>query len=392
MKVLCCLGMAIGAVACGADKYAIAAASSPAAGRIDAIFADSAAPSPRDAAIPKHWSVDAITVDGIVRGKVLRATAGSQYAVIPMVTLDVEFENGPGWSDEFPAGTVRYRVTYSQGGEIATKIQLKIKPEFVPATLSNDNDLTVFGGINSAVGSKPTFKIDAAMDFHQPGNGFGINAKVKTDNRRKADPDSFAAHLAYRYRIPTGTSKIGKQIVFQGASLRLNFAGVEFDRKGKNLNFVSTPNVVLPFDFHTSTNGTVTNLFSLDLKFGLEAGRNFRNSLNPDGYGGFLRTLGGGTGTIVFHTVPGFTKVVVVSAYEIRLPNSYELFGTTGSDGITRYVYSKKARHWVSSSVNFFFNDHWSFSAEHGYGSLPPAFNFTDQQLSLGLKFALRTK
>ena len=396
MKHSLLLAVAIASVAFGADKYTIASArpSATAPRQIKVRFAESAAPSATDAIVVAHWGVQAITPTGVVTGTIAGTpTTGADYKLIPLVRLDIQFQDAAGTPiRDFPANTVRYLVTYSQDGQLATRAELVTRPPDPELKSNSDNNVTLFGGINSAVGAKPTFKIDGAMDFHPLGNGMGIAAKVKTDSRRKVDPDSFSANVNYRYLLSTARLMSGGQTVFQGAELQLDFAGMEFDRKGKNLNFVSSPYIVLPFNFHTAPDGTVTNLVGFDVKLGFEAGDNFRNSLNENGYGAFLRTLGGGALSLTMRSIPGFKKVVIASNYEVRLPNKAELFGTTDNAGTTTYGYSKKARHWISNSVNFFFDDHWSFSVQHSYGSLPPAFNFTDQQVSLGLKYTLKTK
>lgn len=380
----------IGCCAFSADKYAIESVGSSVPGEIKVRFANSAAPSADDAVNPAHWIVTAFTKQGHVTGT-LDGTPETrkQYAIVPIVVLRIKF-NG---SSQWPADTARYSVIYTQDGQVSqARIASPTKPPNPEVKTNTDNDLTLFGGINTAVGSKPTFKIDGTMDLHPLLNGFGISAKVRTDNRRQVDPDSFSVKVDYRYLLSTPTPASGQQAVFQGAELQVGFGGVEFDRKRKNLNFIASPQVILPFTFHTSANGAVTSVVGFDLKFGFEGGNNFRNSLNENGYGGFLRTLSGGRGVIILRNIPGFTKVTADCNYEVRLPNKAELFGTTDNAGNTTYVYSKKARHWVSSSVNFFFNEHWSFTAQHSFGSLPPAFNFTDQQLSLGLKFTLKDK
>lgn len=387
MKHLLCFLTLVSGVALGADKYAIDAMGLSKDGKIHVRFIDSAAPSDADAKDGSHWLVEAVTQDAVIPGTISGAlTTNDAYATIPVVTLPVQFME----SSTFPVGTVRFVVIYSQGGDVATQTALINKKEVPESKTNSDSNVTVFGGINAAVGSKPTYNIDAALDLHPMLSGFGVKADVKTDNRPRADPDSFSGKLDYRFLLTSPKSTIGRQTVFQGAELQLDYAGVEFDRAGKNLNFVSSPYLVLPFAFHTAAAGAVTNTLGLDLKLGMEAGNNFRNSLTREGYGCFVRTLGGAAANLTFRAVPGLSKLVLGSSYEVRLPNKAELLGTTDTAGDTRYMYSKKARHWVSSSISLFFNSHWSLTAQHSYGALPPVFNFTDQQLSFGLKYTLK--
>jgi hypothetical protein len=392
MNKLIALTTALAAAAVAGNKYSIQTSGTAGAGQILVIFDSSAAPSSMDAGKAAYWSIEAETDSGPAAGKILgNPVVGSKYpyAVVPQVTLTVQFFDGNIWSADFPPGAQSYTVKYSQGGQTAI-LTTPCKPAApTQGRGSSTNDLNLFGGINSGVGTKPTYSINSSLDFHPLGNGFGVAASVKTDNRPKVDPDSFSGTLDYRRLLSTPTSS-GEQIVFQGALLQLDYAGVEFDRKGHNLNFISSPYIVLPFDFHSASGGSVVNIIGFDLKLGMEAGHNFRNSLNGNGYGGFVRTLGGGALNVTLRSVPGFTKVVLSSNYEVRLPDKAELFGTTNGAGVTSYTYSKKARNWVSTSASFYFNKQWSFTVQHSYGSLPPAFNFTDQQVSLGLKFALK--
>ena len=359
--------------------------------------ARTAKPSSDDAKSVGNWVISFFTDGGGVLGRVSPSASIStndQYAIAPWVTLPVEYSrDGTNWKGGFPPDTTQYTVTYTEGGEASVPIRVAFRKPALPDTkTSSDSDLTLFGGINAAVGARPTYKIDAALDVHPLYNGFGVVGTVKTDSRRNVDPDSFSGKLDYRYLLATPSKPSERQVIFQGAELIWEYAGVEFDRKGQNLNFVSSPYVLLPFTFHASADGKITNSAGLDFKLGIEAGHNFRNSLAADGYGGFMRTLAGTAANLTLRTVPGFSKVVFASSYEVRLPDKAELFGTSDAAGNTTYVFSKKARHWVSSSVSFFFNDHWAFTAEHSYGALPPAFKFTDQQVSLGLKFALKDK
>ncbi len=394
MNKLIALTAILTAAAFAGDKYSIQSAGTAETGQIVVIFDSSATPSSVDAGKVAYWSIEAETQTGPAAGKILGdPVVGGDYpyAIIPMVTLTVQFFNGSDWAADFPPGALSYTVKYSKGGQTAMLTTPCTTPAPTQGKGSSTNDLNLFGGINSGVGTKPTYTIDSSFDFHPLGNGWGVAASVKTDNRARVDPDSFSGTLDYRKLLSTPKSS-GEQIVFQGALLQVNYAGVEFDRKGHNLNFVSSPYIVLPFDFHTASAGSVVNLIGFDLKLGVEAGRNFRNSLNQNGYGGFARTLGGGALNVTLRSVPGFTKVVLKSSYEVRLPDKAELFGTTNAANVTTYVYSKKARNWVSTSASFYFSQQWSFTVQHSYGSLPPAFDFTDQQLSLGFKFALKGK
>ncbi|MEO8597559.1 MAG: hypothetical protein ABI759_29845 [Candidatus Solibacter sp.] len=298
-----------------------------------------------------------------------------------------------------PPGTQAYSVTFQSASGVAvappTPFQKPV-PAGGAAASSGKDDSTVylFGGINTAVGTKPTFNIDAAVDFHPTTRGLGIKAATITDNRKKVDPDSFNVKLDYVYVLASPSAPPdGSQIFFQGLLLHWDYAGVEFDRKGKNLNFTTVPYVALPFTASMwDAAGNPLHTWNMELRAGTEGGSNFRNSLNPDGYGGILRTWAGASNAFILRKLGGFERITIGSSYDIRLPYKRELFNHPDADGNAVYSLSRKARHYLTNAVTFGINDYWGLTVKHQYGSLPPAFNFTDHKISMGLTYKFKEK
>ena len=111
-------------------------------------------------------------------------------------------------ASRFPTGTTSYSVTFASasGGVVAGPTPFDRPPVTTvaaPSTGKDDSAVYLFGGINAAVGSRPTLNIDAKVDFHPSIHGFGIKAAALTDNRKKVDPDSFSAKLDYVHVINT---------------------------------------------------------------------------------------------------------------------------------------------------------------------------------------------
>ena len=384
-----------------AAKYEIVSAGRQPDGKtpITVAFNSGSRPLEADAINAKNWTVTAYTLTGQIPGNV-RTVTPKNYGPDSRVSLDTCFPDPSGTCEpRFPPDTSNYLITFSKGGQATSKIQPfnrePPKTGSSPSSGRDDSDVYLFGGLNSAVGSRPTFTIDSFIDWH-PLNGFGVNASIKTDNRKKVDPDSFAVKLDYVRLLATPSGNSGGGIHFGGAKFKFDYAGVEFDRDRKNLNFVTSPYVFLSFHAYTTNPATGNVLFTWNLapKLGLEAGNNFRNSLNENGYGGFVRSLGGARNYFIFRKVLGLERIQLTTDYEVRLPNKAELFSNStvrvnGQD-IRVYRYTRNARHHLTDDLSFMINQYWGLSVKHEYGSLPPVFNMVDHKVSVGLTFKLK--
>lgn len=71
----------------------------------------------------------------------------------------------------------------------------------------------------------------------------GAYGQVRTKQASKADPNSFLTYLVYQRYIGGGTGWFGP---FSLPYFNYRFAGWEFDRDGKQLNFINSPVITVP--------------------------------------------------------------------------------------------------------------------------------------------------
>lgn len=276
---------------------------------------------------------------------------------------------------------------------------------FKPANSSKDADIYISGSVNPAVGSKPTYSIDSKAHVLFRGSdvaaGFGISAAVKTDNRPRADPDSFNVKALYE-RPP---------LEMGGLGYRMAIAGLEFDRKAKVLNFIAAPQVSWYFrrslhgaPAHEGESGPVVAVFELDSYAGLELGANLKNEYSVEngpgkGSGGIFRGVPGTAAIVRLNRVGPFKSVDFVSAYEVRLLARPELILETRKDQLASRgvatdkplpLLSRQARHHWTNTIGLNVTDAFGFSVQHEYGSLPPTFTFVDHKLQIGLVYKIK--
>jgi hypothetical protein len=359
-------------------------------GNITVNFITSSAPPQAEAQDKTSWHVTATTPTGQVAGTVQAVTI-NDFKIGRTLTLTVCYTDSSGaCSNSFSDGTTSYMVIFaSKSGTAQISEPYQRASTNASTTAPSSSTVHLSGGINPAVGAAPTYNIDSAVDLHPGGSDFGVTGSVKTDNRKKVDPDSFLAALVWNHVLSTPPVPAGGgQIFFQGVIMQCNCAGVEFARTGKDLNFVTAPSIVLPFSLNSlDSTGSVVNTWNLELRMGAEGGYNFENSLNSNGYGGFLRTKLGASNVFIFRKVAGFDHIEIDSSYDVRLPYKKELFGVTNATGTEVYSLSSKARHYLTNTLTLALNKNWGIAITHKYGSLPPTFNFVNHTLTIGLSY-----
>ena len=248
---------------------------------------------------------------------------------------------------------------------------------YVSANGKKDANIYLSGNAVAAPGSGPKYSIDAKLSylhFIGPLGSFGGIASVIAEQGSDVDPDSITAAASYEkvFAFPSGT----------GIILQSDLVGGEFDRKGNNSNLVSTVNgkLVLPSaEFGTGHYGTV------DIVAGFEGGHNYKNNITTDGIGGFWRWLVGADAYIHARKAAVFHEITFSLEWRLRLPREAEMF----SRGIEQSL-TTKPRHHVQSSIDFMLSKVVGISLKYEYGSLPPAFKFVDDKLSVG--FILKIK
>lgn len=267
-------------------------------------------------------------------------------------------------------------------------------PVVEAARTRNDADVYISGTVTPSVGARPSYNIDSALKYtlRQRGeNALFAAGQVKTDNRPTADPDSFSWNVGYR--------RTGRR----ASMLEWDFAGMQMDKKANALNFYSAPKFVWNVEHlfkgmeKTKKTGqtflTANVLVGLDLTLGMEFGDNFRDDFtvtNNKGLGGFARGVPGAAAYLVVPHVLHFKKITLASTYTARIPTTDELFLETRHTSKPVPMLASNTRNYLQDDLQFMLSDYVGFEIKQQYGSLPPAFSFVDNRVSIGLVLQLK--
>lgn len=268
-------------------------------------------------------------------------------------------------------------------------------PVVEAAKTRNDADVYISGTVTPSVGAGPSYNIDSTLKYtlRQWGeNAVFAAGQVKTDNRPTADPDSFSWNMGYRR---TG---------LRSSMFEWDFAGMQMDKKANALNFYSAPKFVWNAQHlfkgteKTKKTGqtylTPNVLVGLDLILGMEVGDNFRDDFtvtNNMGLGAFARGAPGVSAYLVVPNVWHFKKISLTSTYTARIPTTDELFLETRHHNAKPVpMLTSNTRHYLQDDLQFMLSDYFGFEIKQQYGSLPPAFSFVDNRVSIGLAVQLK--
>jgi hypothetical protein len=172
---------------------------------------------------------------------------------------------------------------------------------------------------------------------------------------------------------------------------------MEFDKTGNVMNEVSQAELIWAyrqdgpkkkgqrFPFYT---------WSLNLGAGVEVGDDFKNEFtiaNQPGHRGtglILRGAPRAKFVLIFPTSNPKHAINFTSSYIVRLPARDELFLETRlhtTDPVP--LLGTNPRHYAENNLTFNVTNFFAFKVQHSYGSLPPAFSFTDNKGSVGIVF-----
>lgn len=265
--------------------------------------------------------------------------------------------------------------------------------KYKAATGKDDADIYISGGYSPATAATPLFSADVNLGLRSQISGstsWQLTGSMKTDSRKKADPDSF------RFR---------GAMVFDAASayaFSVNMgAGMEFDRQGRARNVIASPRFsFVPMAGVHQVGGKLLVSGALEIRGGIETGVNtnpvfrFKNT-NFQGTDGIFRGVPGATVYLNFFDprVLGlkFKKISVLSSYDVRLLTKDEIFletRTSSPDPIPQL--RRQPRSKVETAIAFKFTDALGFTIKHEHGSLPPAFVFVQNKLTFGILLQLK--
>lgn len=266
-----------------------------------------------------------------------------------------------------------------------------------PASNKEASDVYLNGSYSPAINSDPQYSIDGSVALmfdldheHLNYGQLGFLGSVKTDKRKKVDPDSYRLFAVYQN---TPVTKFHGPL--QGVLFTWLGAGVEFDRKGDNVNFITAPYLDFPLRLYPRIiRATTEPMAILTPVIGFETGRNFHNAVTPDSGRAIFRTVVGANFLFRFNPkLPGFKGTEFSSTYTLRLPAKREVYTLTekvnGQDTDFPFL-GTNPRHYVKSDLSFKVTDAFSLTFKHEYGALPPVFRKIDHKVSMGFTFSVR--
>lgn len=235
------------------------------------------------------------------------------------------------------------------------------------------------------VGSHPLYSTDSnflvgyrSESFKH--SSFGLYAQESADSSVVLDPNAFSSALFYQADLWDDVpSRYLNSVLF-----RWNLATVEFDRKkkntnlGTNVNLITAPQLAFPISL---------GRFGLELTSGIEYGHNFKNNINPNGFGTVFRGLLGAQ-LMRIYTAPKALSPLKT----IKLSSQYQARLLEDDEVITRSVHGKlvpykghQTRNWVSTEIDFMFTSNFGLTLKHDYGALPPGYVLIENRATVGI-------
>jgi len=301
--------------------------------------------------------------------------------------------------------SLKWSVAYvgSRGPVIAPVFAL---PKSKPPKTRAEADIYASGSFLAGQGSKPLYIADIKLNLLRPlprrVTRVGLSAEMLTNTgtelpveRTEFDPDSLRAAIAFE---GVKNQKIGP---FNGLLWTVKPVGGEFTRKSPVSNFTSDGSIVLSLAPGTAGKAWYT-LYPM---LGYEIGRNlnqpsrlFKRPVDLSGYGGIARIVAGVDGALGIYVKDKDPKVLLSGSYLVRAPLTNEPFTTldyiTSSTGVTERTkvvrLRKNLRPFLRNALVWNLSDSWAVALEHRYGSLPPLFELTRHQVSLGIVYKLK--
>jgi hypothetical protein len=285
----------------------------------------------------------------------------------------------------------------SEPGVLRTKAYEPPKTSLQKST-KEASDVYVNLSFSPGINSPQQYSIDTAVGTLFPilpsstsnYGSLGFLAAVKTDKRKKADPDSYRFFGVYERPLTAAA-----YWPLQGVIFTWLFAGTEFERQAKNTNSISSPLLEFPLRLRGAIHQHSDIVPVLTPEIGMEIGNNFENAVHSGGQGVIARGVLGGNFSITFNPkLKLFQGIHLTSGYKLRLPATDEVFTLTKTDASGKTVdvpsLNTKPRHYIKNELAFTLWDPISFTITHEYGEIPPAFRLVDHKVAMGLTLAVQ--
>jgi hypothetical protein len=353
---------------------------------ISVYFSD-AGPLAQDVANPDNWTVRLFYASGSPSHTVVLENPVGTNALSGSNRADLRT------MDTIMSGAASTVIQYSGPVGASTYIPCQTSSSVDAAGGKDDADIYLDGSVTPTVGAGPQYDIDTSVGLklsrkHPKVRWFEITGAVATDQRQKADPDSFRWRLAYQI-VP---SKVARP------QYDLGLLGMEFDRTGEARNLIASPRVIIPFGPNpkVDSNGVPKVVMRWELYGGVEAGWNTKDILrfagtSFPGHNAIFRGVPGSTLYLRWFRVGPFQEISVDSNYEVRLLATREIFLETRlhtTDPVPEL--RQQPRHHIKTTVAFKFSGAAALTVKYEYGSLPPAFTFVQHQVAIGILLQLK--
>jgi hypothetical protein len=334
-----------------------------------------------------------------------------QFALDGTVYLQVDQPYAFLCSETVPADgrQLTLQVVYQNAKEYVAKgpVPIICRPAFATnavtsSTREKDSDIYINGSYTGVQDGDPQWNLDTFAGYMKEfnfGGAFGAYGQAATNSSATADLDSFLVYSVFTYAHPGRRGFTGP---FQLPYLSYRVAGGEFDHKLTQLNFVTSPTIVIPFRPGPSTlkrrlpDGIewphMTATLGVEVVDAKESALPITHPWHTRGL--LAATFSGG----YVPATSRFNSISVTSNWQLRLPSAPEIFydpkfaprNPDGTRGNPPAMLGTQARHFVDTSMTYNLYSWIGLTFEHSFGSLPPAFNKTNHTFEIGISLTLK--
>jgi len=312
-------------------------------------------------------------------------------------TLEIRFDPAPlGWRDPHFYG---WSVLFPEPNSVRASVDPPQTGFLSPAKNKDDANLYLMGAYLAGESTKPIYSIDAKLGFvpeiHNSGYFAGVEATVLVNSgstppaeQTRVDPDSLSAAVTVSF-------------MRGDFAVSLYPARGEFSRANPDSNFVPAGTVkwILNPLFET---GRHAGVFYPSI--GVEAGWNlnkpnmlFQQPVDFTAYNHILRgVLGAYAAYYIKRPKPNPNDPYAFefsTTYVGRIPATDEPFVTSQFVNGQRQALvtlDRRVRNYMDSIILWNVSTFVGLQAKYTFGSLPPLFQFTDHQVTVGVTFKAR--
>jgi hypothetical protein len=340
-----------------------------------------------------HWVVTA-KAPGAGTTSIPVELQGSPQWSATSSTLTLNYVPPPGLGSANPR-TWTWKVTYTGPGGISASSAAASGTFFSGARSKTDADIYVSGTLLAGEGTKPIYTLDSRIGWVPEWKDSGIYAGVESTvtinssakppvNRTQTDPDSITADATIHF------SK--SDWIFSIYPLK-----GEFSRRSPDSNFVPAATVQWAPIKNVGARGAIAFYPSV----GVEGGRNLDKPSTIDGqavnlnsYNGIFRGVLGAFAAYYVRARkpdPGNPyQFEITSTFVDRVLSTAEPFLTTSvvnGKSATKVNFGTNPRQYVETDLTWNITPLLGLTVKDTWGSLPPLFALTGQQVTIGLTF-----